>query len=357
MFVGTHQGLMEMHSWQQWEDSAQQWPERSVFYWRPSQLSKEKGDSKMNKFRLTINAIAIAIFTLVFVSIAQGQATRTWVSGVGDDANPCSRTAPCKTFAGAISKTAAGGEIDALDPGGFGALTITKAITIDGGGGQVASVLASSSNGFTISAGANDIVTLVNLRFQGISQSSSPAGLDAIKIFTAKGVNVINCLIYNWGQNGIEDTRAAGGYLEVNNTSITNCTLNGISVNPSSGSTQVNAHVNNSILVRNSSSGLFFGSNVHATVYNCEITQNVAAGVFAQQTAGGTTDVNVDNSVVSTNVVGFQANTSNSIIRVSNCNAVHNVNLATIAGGGQVSSYGNNQTAGGSFPSTGTGQQ
>ena len=71
---------------------------------------------------------------------ASAQASRTWVSGVGDDANPCSRTAPCKTFAGAISKTSVGGEIDALDPGGFGAVTITKAITLDGGGGQVASV-------------------------------------------------------------------------------------------------------------------------------------------------------------------------------------------------------------------------
>src|ERR1700709_98137 len=79
---------------------------------------------------------------------ASAQATRTWVSGVGDDANPCSRTAPCKTWAGAISKTAAGGEIDALDPGGFGALTITKAITIDGGGGQVASTLVAGTNGF-----------------------------------------------------------------------------------------------------------------------------------------------------------------------------------------------------------------
>jgi hypothetical protein len=66
--------------------------------------------------------------------MAQAQATRTWVSGVGDDANPCSRTAPCKTFAGAISKTAPCGEISVLDPGGFGAVTITKSITINGTG-------------------------------------------------------------------------------------------------------------------------------------------------------------------------------------------------------------------------------
>src|SRR5258708_36004542 len=101
--------------------------------------------------------------------MAQGQATRTWVSGVGDDANPCSRTAPCKTFAGAISKTAVSGEIDALDPGGFGAVTITKAITIDGGGGQVASVLVNGTNGIIIAGGASDVVTLVNLRFQGLN--------------------------------------------------------------------------------------------------------------------------------------------------------------------------------------------
>src|SRR5260370_19693488 len=87
----------------------------------------------MNRFRFTIKVLAIATFTFAFASIAQAQASRTWVSGVGDDANPCSRTAPCKTFAGAISKTAPAGEIDVLDPGGFGAVTITKSITIEGG--------------------------------------------------------------------------------------------------------------------------------------------------------------------------------------------------------------------------------
>src|ERR1700737_5064503 len=107
-------------------------------------------------------AMAFAICLSLFSMPANAQATRTWVSGVGDDANPCSRTAPCKTWAGAISKTAIGGEIDALDPGGFGAVTITKAITLDGGGGQVASTLVSSVNGFLISATATDVVTIKN---------------------------------------------------------------------------------------------------------------------------------------------------------------------------------------------------
>src|SRR5205807_7908763 len=98
---------------------------------------------------------------------ANAQATRTWVSGVGDDANPCSRTAPCKTFAGAISKTAPAGEINVLDPGGFGAVTITKSITISSVGFE-AGVLVSGTNGIIISAGATDQIVLKGLDIEGL---------------------------------------------------------------------------------------------------------------------------------------------------------------------------------------------
>src|SRR5213080_2174962 len=103
----------------------------------------------MNKFRFTINALAIAIFTFAFASLAQAQATRTWVSGVGDDVNPCSRTAPCKTFAGAISKTATGGEINCLDSAGLGSGTTTKSITLKREGG-IAGILADGTFGVTV---------------------------------------------------------------------------------------------------------------------------------------------------------------------------------------------------------------
>src|SRR5437868_6459400 len=107
-----------------------------------------------------LTLLAALLVAALHAGPAWAQATRTWVSGVGDDANPCSRTAPCKTFGGAISKTAAGGEIDALDPGGFGAVTITKAITIDGGGGQIASTLVTGTNGIVVAAGASDVVRI-----------------------------------------------------------------------------------------------------------------------------------------------------------------------------------------------------
>ena len=98
--------------------------------------NREPGKIPERRLHMRNKMLGLVLICLLATTFAAAQASRTWVSGVGDDVNPCSRTAPCKTFAGAISKTTAGGEIDALDPGGYGAVTITKAITIDGGGGQ-----------------------------------------------------------------------------------------------------------------------------------------------------------------------------------------------------------------------------
>src|SRR3954463_10475064 len=128
----------------------------------------------MNKKRFTISALGAVIFTVAFAALAQAQATRTWVSGVGNDANPCSRTAPCKTFAGAISKTFIGGEIDALDPGGYGAVTISKSITIDGGY-TLASILASGTTGVNVNVAvnANDPERRVVLRRLSINGTGS----------------------------------------------------------------------------------------------------------------------------------------------------------------------------------------
>src|SRR5437899_9623964 len=118
------------------------------------------------KHHFGVKVLVIVVLVSVMTPLAAAQATRTWVSGVGDDANPCSRTAPCKTFAGAISKTAVSGEIDVLDPGGFGAVTITKAITIDGGH-NLSGVLVSGTNGIIVAAGSTDVVTLRNLDIDG----------------------------------------------------------------------------------------------------------------------------------------------------------------------------------------------
>src|SRR5271170_5602077 len=154
-------------------------------------------ESRVNRTWIaSASAVLLALVgMLLLVQPASAQASRTWVSGVGDDANPCSRTAPCKTFAGAISKTSAGGEIDALDPGGFGAVTITKAITLDGGGGQVASILVSGTNAINVNAGASDVVILRNLRINGILNSGSP-GLTGVAVNSAGKVVIEKCDIF-----------------------------------------------------------------------------------------------------------------------------------------------------------------
>src|SRR5579871_5640358 len=122
----------------------------------------------MRKTFLSIATLCCGIAAMLLIAApANAQATRTWVSGVGDDANPCSRTAPCKTFAGAISKTQAAGEINVLDPGGFGAVTITKSITIRSDHIE-AGVLVSGTNGIVVAAGATDSVVLEGLDIDGI---------------------------------------------------------------------------------------------------------------------------------------------------------------------------------------------
>src|SRR5882724_207881 len=134
----------------------------------------------MRKTALLANILGVAFVICLHAAPVQAQASRTWVSGVGDDANPCSRTAPCKTFAGAISKTAAGGEINVLDPGGFGAVTITKSITISSEGFE-AGVLVNGGNGIVVNAGATDRVVLKGLDIEGLG-----LGLNGVTILAGK---------------------------------------------------------------------------------------------------------------------------------------------------------------------------
>jgi len=145
--------------------------------------------------RIALLAIAAGFVVPLMASApAQAQATRTWVSGVGDDANPCSRTAPCKTFPGAISKTAAGGEINCLDSAGFGAVTIGKSLTIPCDG-VVGGMVVSGSNGVLINAASTDVVTLKGLDIEGLGMTTTGVGLNGIKVLAAAAVHVEDCII------------------------------------------------------------------------------------------------------------------------------------------------------------------
>ena len=234
----------------------------------------------------------LVLTTLVFVATvvpARAQATRTWVSGVGDDANPCSRTAPCKTFAGAISKTATGGVISVLDPGGFGAVTITKAITIDGGGTE-GSILSSLTTGINVSnPGAGADVTLRNLSIFGVGN-----GLDGIRVTgDVKGVHVEHCIISSITQDGI-DFNPTSGILYVSNTKIIDASLAGVHV------TSRQAFLDN-VQFEGNSSGVQASTNAWVSVRHSSMTGNTFAGLFAHN--GSVIDVHDSNS--SQNNLGF----------------------------------------------------
>jgi hypothetical protein len=170
----------------------------------------------MRKSLLSIATLCGSILAVMLAAApASAQATRTWVSGVGDDANPCSRTAPCKTFAGAISKTAPAGEINVLDPGGFGAVTITKSITISSEGFE-AGVLVSGTPGITVAAGATDVVVLKGLDIEGLG-----TGTNGINVVSGLQVYVLNCRIHHFATTGINmASNTAGARLVVTGSTI-----------------------------------------------------------------------------------------------------------------------------------------
>src|SRR5947207_8809791 len=152
----------------------------------------------MKTLSSTLKVLTCALFILTLSSLAQAQATRTWVSGVGDDVNPCSRTAPCKTFAGAISKTADKGEIDCLDPGGFGTVTITKSITIDGTtGAGFGSILAAGTNGVNVNDSATASPNSIIVYLHNLSINGAGSGFDGIRFTSGKQLYVDSCTIFN----------------------------------------------------------------------------------------------------------------------------------------------------------------
>ena len=273
-----------------------------------------------------ITLAAVFAFIAIFSIGANAQATRTYVSGVGDDANPCSRTAPCKTFAGAISKTAAGGEINVLDPGSYGGVTITKSLTINGAG-TLASILVSGANGIIVNAGASDIVTIRNISFQGLN-----SGTNGINFIAGGQLNVENCDIRNFGTSGIN--MASAGALMVKDTTIFNTNT---AVNLNAG---VAASLDN-VRLQGQAIGLNAVSSAVVSISNSVISHNTDAGIAAAITA----QVNAESVKLTNNGTGIRA-ANNSIVRMSNLDIFNNTTGIARTESGVLASFSNNKIAG-----------
>jgi len=282
-----------------------------------------------------IRPLFCAVLLAGFSTGAFAQATRTWVSGVGDDVNPCSRTAPCKTFAGAISKTATGGEISVLDPGGYGTLTVTKAITVDGGtGAGWGSTLFSSINGFTVNITTNLTTDKVILRHLSINGAGTTLGVDGIRFLDGQQLSVEDVDIFNFSGDGIEVNQSQSCNLFLKNVRITHGGT-GIKTTTSAGAvvgTMHNVHVD-----AMSGHGFQFVANSVFAIKDCFAARNGLSGFRTEQASD---NVTVENTISMGNDFGFQAVAGN--LRISNCGMYNNnTNLTT-----NVGSANNNRSAG-----------
>jgi hypothetical protein len=298
----------------------------------------------MLKIEIAKRVIGAVLVLILTVSNASAQTTRTWVSGVGDDANPCSRIAPCKTFASALSKTAAGGEIDVLDAGGYGTLTIKQSVTIDGGAGQVASILGGNSvNGIIISAGPNDIVTLRNLSLQGHGE-----GLHGIHVIGAGTIHIENCVISNFVQKGINVISSTPCRLYVSDTvirdNVDGKNGGGIYLFPQAGG-NVQAVLNRVRLERNTY-GIRAEDNSFTTIRDSSISGNDTHGVVAVSTAAKLS-INLDRCTVAQNAAsGLRAVKDTAEIRFNGCLINNNATGLESVNGGQLVSFINNAVGG-----------
>lgn len=306
-------------------------------------------ESTMNRIALSLTIAATFLSFMLPTTSAHAQASRTWVSGVGDDVNPCSRTAPCKTFAGAISKTAMNGEINCIDPGGFGAVTITKSITIDCSA-EFSSILFSGTNGINVpfnsfsAADARKTVRLRNLKLNGID-----TGIVGIRItggsVIAGGVVIIEDTVvdgaFAGGATGILDERTAGGELYITNTTVRNTGTFGIAIRPPAAGQRIDATFDN-VRVQNSANiGILIGNNGRAMINRAVITGNTQIGIGASGIAASA-EMNLSNSVVSNNGLGVGNLNGTVTIRLSN----NDISFNTTGFSGATQSYFNNRVQG-----------
>ncbi len=295
----------------------------------------------MSKVSFTARTLGFLVLTLAFTAVASAQATRTWVSGVGDDVNPCSRTAPCKTFAGAISKTATGGEISVLDPGGYGTLTITKAMTVDGGtGAGWGSTLFSSVNGFVINITTNLTTDKVILRNLSINGAGTTLGVDGVRFLDGEELTMENISVFNYSGDGLDVNQAQACRVNVKNVTFSH---GGVGIKSTSAASAVVMNLDDVRINSMQSHGVHAINNtiVHARGVK-SMRNGLGVGGGDGYRADGNSSMNFTECTAYANFSnGFNA-LGASVIRITNCD-VYNNGVAGISG--TVRSGGNNKFA------------
>jgi hypothetical protein len=286
-----------------------------------------------------ISVLGIA-FSMFFASSLLAQ--RAFVSAVtGNDANPCTRPLPCRSFGAAIATVAAGGEV-VVDSGGYGPFTVSKAVTVESPAGIYAGVSATSGDGIDVSAGASDIVVLRNLTVYGFGSAST-----GISFLSGAALYIESCIVNGFHSYGINHSASAD--LFVTDTTVRNGGFRGIQIGPSAGSVASLDHCR------------MYGNNSDAVVVFDNAKVNVRDSVASSKgegfTAAGNSTVaelNIENCVASNNIYGILTSNNVSTIRVSGSTVTNNGTGLAQFGAMTLGSYGNNHVAGNSTDISGT---
>ncbi len=287
----------------------------------------------------TVKTLALGLLLGAMTLPAQAQtAIRTWVSGTGVDTNGCTRTAPCATFAHALTVTTAGGEIDALDAGDYGSVTIGQAVTIDGGNANASVVDTGTINAISVTAPAGSTVTLRHLTILG---SSNPAnGGSGIAVTTTAGLIVQDCRISGFLGSGAAGISTAGGALTATHVTVTNCVF-GILAGAAGGGAALSSL--RDVTLQGNTYGL--GAATGATdLSRSLISQNATDGLVSN-----TGTISVSRCVISGNGTGVNA-AQGGVVRLSNSDILNNATGISQTGTGFVSTAGNNRNAGNATP-------
>ena len=314
----------------------------------------------MKELRCSPNIIACASLLLALCCAAHAQENRTFVSAIGDDVNNCRRVTPCKTFTGAIAKTNLGGEIDVLDTGGFGATFINKSVTIDGGG-FVAGALTTGLNAVNVNAGADDVVILKHLSIASVPGPNGELGTNGIRVIKVGALFVIDCLIKNFGNHGIDFEPSTGGKLFVTDSNIMNNGTGGFDAGifVKSGSTtgQTAVAVIEHTRIENNRHGIIVRDRSRVSISNSAIAQNQMIGLLAAPDSNTPVEVNVESSIITFNKLGIRSGSCTAkgpaIVRISNVSVMNNegqgldhTNEGLTCGRGEIISAKNNTILG-----------
>lgn len=286
----------------------------------------------MNKYRLVFSSLALFTFFLLSTFAAQAQPQRTFVSTSGSDSNPCSRSLPCRNFTAGVTAVAAGGEVVALDSGGYGPVTITKAVTLTAPTGVYVAITAQTGSAVVVSAEASDVVVLRGLTLTGLGGSN---GIDV----TSVGVlHVESCVISGFANAGL-NVYDYPAQVYMKDTIARNNNNHGVFLrNRSNTSDFVRASIDRCRFEKNGFAGVVASTRAKAVVRDSVASGNgttleghgmIASSPFGDGPGSSGIELSIENSVMSYNATyGVSADcfggAAGSVVRLSHSTVTNN---------------------------------